>query len=86
MVQAYVFVSTTNPGPRDACRAIRKLTGVVRADALYGGPPVVAIVEGPTLTAVDAVIDAIVDLPAVVDTETHVVRPIDEDDGLSSPP
>lgn len=78
MVQAYVFVSTTNPGPRAACRAIRGLAGVVRADALYGGPPVVAIVEGPDLAAIDSTIDEIVDLPTVVDTETHVVRPIAE--------
>ena len=76
-VQAYVFVSTTNPGPRAACRAIRGLPGVVRADALFGGPPVIAIAEGADLAGVDAVVDAIVELPMVTDTETHVVRPID---------
>jgi hypothetical protein len=75
-VLAYVFVSTTNPGPRAACLAIRGLPGVVRADALFGGPPVVAIVEGDDLAAMDAVIDAIAGLPMVTDTETHVVRPI----------
>jgi hypothetical protein len=37
-IQAYVFVSTTNPGPRAACLAIRRQEGVVRADALLGGP------------------------------------------------
>jgi hypothetical protein len=73
-LQAYVFVSTTNPGPRAACLAIRHLDGVVRADALFGGPPVVAIVEGEDLRTLDAVIDRIVDLPMVTDTETHVVR------------
>jgi Lrp/AsnC ligand binding domain len=72
--QAYVFVSTTNPGPRAACLAIRRIYGVVRADALFGGPPVVAIVEAADLRALDEVIDAIVDLPMVTDTETHVVR------------
>lgn len=76
-IRAYVFVSTTNPGPRAACQAIRRITGVVRADALFGGPPVVAIVEGDDLVAVDEVIDAIVDLPMVTDTETHVVRDIE---------
>lgn len=76
-VQAYVFVSTTNPGPRDACRAIRGVDGVVRADALFGGPPVVALVEGLDLETLDRVIDAIVDLPQVTDTETHVVRAIE---------
>lgn len=75
-VQAYVFVSTTNPGPRAACQAIRKLPGVVRADALFGGPAVVAIVERRDLAEMNSVIDAIVDLPTVTDTETHVVRPI----------
>jgi DNA-binding Lrp family transcriptional regulator len=75
-IEAYVFISTTNPGPRAACQAIRKLDGVVRADALFGGPPVVAIVAGDDLTAVDRVIDAIVELPMVTDTETYVVRDI----------
>jgi hypothetical protein len=75
-VAAYVFVSTTNPGPRAACLAVRKIDGVVRADALFGGPPVVAIVEGEDLAALEPIIDAIVDLPMVTDTETHVVREI----------
>ena len=80
-VQAYVFVSTTNPGPRAACQAIRGLPGVVRADALLGGPPVVAIVEGVDVAALEPIIDAIVELPMVVDTETHVVRPIPDAPG-----
>jgi hypothetical protein len=71
-----VFVSTTNPGPRAACLAIRRLNGVVRADALFGGPPVIAIVEGDDLGALDSVVDHIVDLPMVTDTETHVVRDV----------
>lgn len=77
MVEAYVFISTTNPGPRAACRAIRELPGVLRADALFGGPAVVAIVQGADLARMDEVIDAIVELDAVVDTDTHVVRPIE---------
>jgi hypothetical protein len=77
-IQAYVFVSTTNPGPRAACLAVRRLAGVVRADALLGGPPVVAIVEGDDLAALDTVIDRIVDLPMVTDTETHVVRDLSQ--------
>jgi DNA-binding Lrp family transcriptional regulator len=75
-VRAYVFVSTTNPGPRTACLAIRAVPGVVHADALFGGPPVIALVEGADLAALDAVVDAIVELPMVTDTETHIVRPI----------
>lgn len=80
VVQAYVFVTTRNPGPRAACRAIRKIPGVVRADALFGGPAVIAIVEGWDLAEMDAPIDAIVELPMVIDTETHVVRQIKDED------
>lgn len=80
VVQAYVFVKTTNPGPRAACRAIRRIPGVVRADALFGGPAVIAIVAGNDLAEMDAPIDAIVQLPMVTDTETHVVRDIEEED------
>jgi hypothetical protein len=36
-VEAYVFITTTNPGPRKACQAVRRLPGVVRADASGGG-------------------------------------------------
>ncbi len=79
-VQAYVFVTTKNPGPRAACRAIRKIPGVVRADALFGGPAVIAIVEGGDLAEMDAPIDAMVQLPMVVDTETHVVRDVEQED------
>lgn len=46
-------------------------------DALFGGPPVVAIVEGVDLAAMDAVVDAIIGLPMVTDTEANVIRPID---------
>jgi DNA-binding Lrp family transcriptional regulator len=77
-MEAYVFISTTNPGPRVACQDIRRLDGVVRADALFGGPPVVALVRGEDLRALDAVIDRIVELPTVIDTETHVVRHIQD--------
>jgi len=84
-VQAYVFVRTTNPGPRAACRAIRKIHGVVRADALFGGPAVVAIVEGRDLAEMDGPIDAIVHLPMVTDTETHVVRDIDREKDTGGP-
>lgn len=76
-VTAHVFISTTNPGPREVCRAVRKLEGVVRADALFGGPPVVAIIEADDLASVDLIVDAIVALEAVTDTNTHIARSID---------
>jgi Lrp/AsnC ligand binding domain len=75
-VEAYVFVSTTNPGPRAACQAIRKLQGIVQADALFGDPPVIAIIRAADLAQVDQCVDAIIGLPMVTDTETHIVRDI----------
>ena len=73
-VWAYVFITTTNSGPCKAVQAIRKIPGVVKADALFGSPDVIAIVEWSDLHAMDAVIDAIVELPEVVATETKVAR------------
>jgi DNA-binding Lrp family transcriptional regulator len=75
-VPAYVFIDTENPGPRRVCQTIRKLSGVVRADALFGVPDVIAIVEGTDLAELDAVIDRIVEIDGVIDSETHVARPI----------
>jgi hypothetical protein len=45
-VTAYVVVDTENPGPKRVVREIRRLPGVVRADALFGTPDIVAPVEG----------------------------------------
>jgi Lrp/AsnC ligand binding domain len=73
-VEAYVFITTTNPGPRNVCRAIRRLPGVVRADALFGTPDVVAIVTGDDIARMDSVIDRIVELPEVIGTDSKVVR------------
>lgn len=77
-VWAYVFVDTENPGPKRVVREIRKLDGVVRADALLGTPDVIAIVEGDDdLAEMDSVIDRIAELPGVLDTESKVARWID---------
>jgi DNA-binding Lrp family transcriptional regulator len=76
-VWAYVFVGTVNPGPKRVVRGLRKLPGVVRADALLGTPDVIAIVEGDDLAEMDAVIDQIAELPGVLDTESKVARWID---------
>ena len=76
-VQAYVFVDTTNPGPKRVAREIRKLDGVVRVDALLGLPDVIALVEGDDIAAMDAVIDRIAELDGVIDTESKVARWID---------
>jgi hypothetical protein len=73
-VEAYVFITTTNPGPRKACQSIRRLPGVVRADALFGTPDVVAIVAGDDIASMDAAIDRIADQPEVIGTDSKVVR------------
>jgi hypothetical protein len=57
-VEAYVFITTTNPGPRK----------------LFGIPDVAAIVTGDDLAGMDAVIDRIVELPEVIGTDSKVVR------------
>jgi hypothetical protein len=41
-------------------------------------PDVIALVAGDGLRSMDAVIDRIVETPGVVDTETRVVRWIDD--------
>jgi hypothetical protein len=73
-VEAYVFVDTEIPGPKRVVREVRKIEGVVRADALLGTPDVVAIVEGDDIAAMDAVIDRIAELEGVLDTESKVAR------------
>jgi hypothetical protein len=73
-IQAYVFVDTTNPGPKRVVKLLREISGVVRADALFGTPDIVALVEGDDVAAMDAVIDRIVEIDGVVDTESKVVR------------
>jgi hypothetical protein len=79
MVEAYVFIETVSPGPRRICQEIRKIEGVLRADALFGGPPVVAVIEAEDMAAIDALIDRIVAVEGVLDTESHVARPIPDD-------
>jgi DNA-binding Lrp family transcriptional regulator len=76
-VWAYVFVDTENPGPKRLVREIRKFDGVVRADALFGTPDIVVLVEGDDIAAMDSVIDRIAELPGVLDTDSKVARWID---------
>jgi len=71
-VWAYVFVTTGQP--RKTVQAMRAIEGVVKADALFGSPDAIAIVEGADIASMDAVIDRIVALPAVVATDTKVAR------------
>jgi len=73
-VQAYVFIDTRNPGPKLIVKEIRKIPGVVRADALFGVPDIIALVEGEDIAAMDAAIDAIVEIDGVLDSDSKVVR------------
>lgn len=74
-VWAYVFI--TSKQPRKAVQAVRKIPGVVRADALLGTPDAIAIVEGDDLATMNAVIDRIVEVPDVLGTDSKVARWID---------
>lgn len=73
-VQGYVFIDTDNPGPKRIVGEVRKIPGVVRADALFGAPDVIAIVEGDDIATMDAVIDQIAALSGVRDTDSKVIR------------
>ncbi len=74
-IWAYVFI--TSRQPKRVLRAVRKIDGVVHADALFGSPDVVAIVAGPDIAAMDAVIDRIADVPDVAATDSRVARWLD---------
>lgn len=74
-VWAYVFVSTKQP--RKTVQAMRRIPGVLKADALFCTPDAIAIVEGDDLAAMDAVIDRIVEIPEVSATDSKVARWID---------
>jgi phosphohistidine swiveling domain-containing protein len=71
-VWAYVFITTRQP--RKVVQAIRKIPGVVKADALLGTPDAIAIVEGDDIACMDAVIDRIVQVPEVIGTDSKVAR------------
>jgi hypothetical protein len=73
-LQAYLFLDTENPGPKSIVAEVRKIPGVVRADALFGTPDVIAIVEGDDIAAMDAVVDQIAELKGVRDTDSKVIR------------
>jgi hypothetical protein len=75
-VWAYVFISTDQP--RRVVQAIRGIPGVVKADALFGSPDAIAIVEGDDIASMDAVIDKIVASPGVTSTDSKVARWIEQ--------
>jgi hypothetical protein len=72
---AYVFITTRQP--KRVLRLVRKIPGVIHADAIFGSPDVIAIVEGSDIAGMDAVIDRIADVPDVTGTDSKVARWID---------
>lgn len=72
---AYVFIST--PQPKKVVRLVRRIPGVILADALFGSPDVVALVAGNDVADMDAVIDRIAELRPIVGTDSKVARWID---------
>jgi hypothetical protein len=69
---AYVFITTNQP--RKVVQALRQIPGVVKADALFGTPDAIAIVEGADIAAMDAVIDRMVEVPGILGTDSKVAR------------
>jgi hypothetical protein len=74
-VWAYVFISTRQP--KKVLRAVRRIEGVLHADALFGSPDVIAVVAGPDVATMDAVVDRIAALRLVAGTDSKVARWID---------
>jgi hypothetical protein len=73
---AYIFITTREP--RMVLQAIRKLSGVLKVEALFGTPDVIAIVLGDSLASMDQVIHRIVEVPHVLSTDSKVARWIDQ--------
>ena len=71
-VWAYIFIATNQP--RKVVQALRKIDGVINADALFGTPDAIAIVEGNDIASMDAVIDKIVEVPGITGTDSKVAR------------
>jgi hypothetical protein len=71
-VWAYIFITTNQP--RKVIQAIRKIEGVIKADALFGTPDAIAIVEGKDIALMDAVIDKIGEIPGITGTDSKVAR------------
>ena len=72
---AYVFITTRQP--KKVLRLLRRIQGVVHADALFGSPDLIAVVSGEDIATMDAVIDRIAEVPLVAATDSKVARWID---------
>lgn len=69
-MRVWTEVFITSRQPKRALRLVRRIRGVVHADALFGSPDVVAIVAGDGIARMDAVIDRIAALPLVAGTDS----------------
>jgi len=76
-MKVYPYTFITTEFPRRVVQIIRKIPGVVRADALFGTPDAVAIVEGEDIGSMDAVIDRIVEVREALATDSKVTCWID---------
>ncbi len=72
---AYVFITTRHP--KRTLPKVRKISGVIHADALFGSPDVIAIVKGKDIATMDAVIDRIAEIGDVTATDSKVARWLD---------
>ncbi len=72
---AYIFITTRHP--KRTVAKVRKIRGVIHADALFGSPDVLAIVKGKDIVSMDAVIDRIAAVPDVLATDSKVARWLD---------
>jgi len=72
---AYVFITTRHP--KRTLTQVRRIPGVIHADALFGSPDVIAIVKGGDIADMDAVIDSIAELSDVASTDSKVARWLD---------
>ena len=73
---AYIFITTRHP--KRTLPNVRRIPGVIHADALFGSPDIIAIVKGSDIAAMDAVIDQIAALPDVASTDSKVARWLDD--------
>ena len=75
-VWAYVFINTRQP--KKVLVKIRKIPGIVHADAIFGSPDIIAIVVGSDIKNMDSVIDKIAEIPLIISTDSKIARWIDD--------
>lgn len=74
-MEAYVFIECDDD-PTEVVRSLRDLMAVKKADGLFGGLEIIALIEAPDLAALDQVIIDIRDIAGVEFTDTRLVRDI----------